>query len=122
MKASRIVPTVLVVGVAAYLAFRGCTGRVRDAAEPKEPEPPPVVPGDPAPFPTLESPHPVAPPPKAHDQPTLALADADPAPGTPVKEGAEVSLVVPYRAGTKSHYRVTDATFQGDRAANAVQA
>jgi hypothetical protein len=39
-----------------------------------------------------------------------------------VKDGAEVSLVVPYRAGTKSRYRVTDATFQADRAQNAVQA
>jgi hypothetical protein len=119
MKALRVLLIAVAVAVAAFLAFRGVAGRVRDAQP--DPEPPPADPKDPSQFPTLVAPPAPATAAVAKKDPEPLAAETDPAPGTPVKDGAEVSVVVPYRAGTKSRYRVNDSYLQKDRQENAVQ-
>jgi hypothetical protein len=127
MKAARVALTLVAVAAAAYLAFRGATARPHlppSPAEPPAPAPGTPEEGGPNVFPTLggdEPPVQAAQPSGPKPEPSVA-AEADPTPGTPVKDGAEVSVVVPYRTGTKSRYRVADAQLNKDRQNNAVQA
>lgn len=116
MKAARVFLILIAVLAAGFLAFRGIRGA--DTA-PKPPSPAAPAPGEPdaAPFPTLlgDPPREEAPKPARVETPPPAEKDVEPPAGTPVKEGAEVSLVVPYRTGTKSRYRVRDAQLSVDR-------
>ena len=116
MKAIRIVLFVLVVAAAGFLAFRGCGGG--------KPEPAPVPPpaqaqdgngtGKPA-FPDTgpsRTPEPKEP---KNPKPVAPAPDtADPSPGTPVAAGTSAEVVVPYRAGTKSRYRISDSQLLRD--------
>jgi hypothetical protein len=110
MKAIRIVLFVLVVAGAGILAFRGCGGGKSDPA----PIPPPAPAqddngaGKPA-FPDTGPAQPADPAKTAKAKPAPPAPDtSDPSPGTPAASGASADLVVPYRAGTKARYRISD--------------
>jgi len=120
MKIGRALLILLAVAAAAYLAFNGMRAAPKPGAGPSAtptptpddgaPAPNPLAPfGDPtetnAPQPTTAPPNPPAPVPDVDK--TLV--------GTPVVGATEVSLVVPYKTGTKSRYRVTEAELDKER-------
>lgn len=122
MKAVRVLLALVVVLAAGFLAFRGCRGVAKSEKEPA-PVAPPAQGTDPAPFPTLlgDPPKDESPKPPRVETPPPVVPDVEPPAGTPVKDGAEVSLVVPYRTGTKNRYRVREAQLSRDRDTGAVQ-
>lgn len=111
MKAIRIVLFVLVVAAAGFLAFRGCGGAKPEPAPAPVPAPAQEANGGGKPaFPDTGPER--APDPKPPDKPKVeanAPDVVDPSPGTPVAAGASADVVVPYRTGTKSRYRISDA-------------
>jgi hypothetical protein len=128
MKAIRIVLFVLVVAGAGYFAFRAIRGDPPADAPPPPPPPAQEPPGggtpafpDTGPEKTAAGGNPEsgnAAKPKA----VLPTPDVgDPSPGTPAAAGASAAVVVPYRAGTKSRYRVNDGLKLQDLASDAVQ-
>jgi hypothetical protein len=112
MKAIRVVLFVLVVAAAGFLAFRGIGGAKTGPAPAPDATPVPAPGGDekgkPA-FPeTGPERAPAAPPTQTPKAEAAAPDVVDPTPGTPVAAGASADVVVPYRTGTKSRYRVSD--------------
>jgi len=116
MKAIRIALFLLVVAAAGFLAFRGC---VRNRTDPAPTPPPPPTQdangaGKPA-FPETGPSRPSDPVKTANAKPAPRVPDtADPSPGTPAASGASADVVVPYRAGTKSRYRISDGQLLRD--------
>jgi hypothetical protein len=121
MKALRVLVTVVIAGGLAYLLFRGMhCAPPPTAPTPAVPTPAPDDGASPTPF------SPFGDPPNAKE--TAAPAAAPPtAPdvdgtlgGTPTTSTSDVSLVIPYKTGTKCRYRVNDAELMKDRATNEV--
>lgn len=119
---------VAAVAAAGYLAFRG----MRGAPPPPEPRPaaPATIPdaganGDTA-FPTFADDPPKrtdeTPAPAQPTEPPAVEPEREPPAGTPVADGENVSLTIPYRAGTKSRYRVMEASLARDLQTNLVSA
>jgi hypothetical protein len=114
MKALRAILIVLAFAVAAYLAFRGMRTEPAKPAEPPAPaerDPNATSPfdvfGTPSEPPAAGQAAPAAPPAAPNVDVTLV--------GTPASPAAEISLVVPYRTGTKCRYRVMDAELRKNR-------
>ncbi len=121
MKPVRLVVTILAVGAAGYLAFRGSRSAATTTPGLSATPAPAPVPDDPS-----VPPAPVVPfgqsAPAAAGQQAPAPQPPQPGPavdvtlgGTPVKPDAEVSVVVPYRTGTKCRYRVVESELDKDR-------
>jgi hypothetical protein len=115
MSSVRVVLVLVAIGVAAlvaFLAFRGEPAKTPDAS-------PPPAKGTAAPWNPFQTPAPTAGE-NGADEKKPAEVPPEPAPettpgGTPVTSGAAVDVVVPYREGTKSRYRVREAVLLVDR-------
>ena len=110
MKAIRVVLFLLVAAAAGFLAFRGCAGAKEELAPAPAPAAAQGANGGAKPaFPDMGPDRPAEPKPKEGAKVEAAAPDVvDPSPGTPVAADASADVVVPYRAGTKSRYRISD--------------
>jgi hypothetical protein len=114
MKPLRVLLTILVAGGLAFLLFRGIRGappkQAAVAPEIADDGGPETLPFDPfgnPPAATTAGAQAAAPPPAPDVDETLK--------GTSTTSTSDVSLVVPYKTGTKCRYRVREAELQKDR-------